>query len=175
MALLYFATEAIGGYGLLAVFAAGFTFRRFEFDHAIHPTVHHASEAAGRTLELIVLLLLGTMLTTEGLGAPGLEGWLLAPLLILVIRPALVLATTGPRFMDLRARLFLGFFGVRGVAAVFYAAVVIESGVLRPDEQHVVVWTTIVCVVVSIVVHGLTATPLTRRWLELPPGRRTTA
>jgi NhaP-type Na+/H+ or K+/H+ antiporter len=62
--------------------------------------------------------------------------------------------------------LFLGFFGVRGVAALFYAAVVTGAGVLTPSEQRVVVWTTIVCVVASIVVHGVTAQPLTRRWLD---------
>jgi NhaP-type Na+/H+ or K+/H+ antiporter len=166
---LYYATEAIGAYGLLAVFAAGFTFRRYEFDHEMHQPVHRGADLAGGALELLVLAMLGTMLTTAGLGAPGLEGWLLVPLLLLVIRPALVLATAGRGFMDLPSRLFLGFFGVRGVAALFYAALVVESGALGPHEQRVVVWTTIACVVSSIVVHGLSATALTRRWLT-PPG-----
>jgi NhaP-type Na+/H+ or K+/H+ antiporter len=163
--VIYGLTEAIGAYGLLAVFAAGFTFRRHEFDHEMHRPVHHGAEAAGKMLELLILLMLGTMLTTAGLRAPGAAGWLLAPLLLLVIRPALVFATAGTGFMDRRARLFLGFFGVRGVAAVFYAAVVVDARVLAPAEQHVVVWTTLVCVVVSIVVHGISATPLTKRWL----------
>jgi len=164
--VLYGLTEALGCYGLLAVFASGFTFRRFEFDHRIHHSAHDATEAAGKTLELLVLLMLGTMLTTDGLAAPGVAGWLLAPLLIVVVRPALVLTTIGPRAMPARARLFLGFFGVRGVAALFYAAVVAGSGALDADEQHVVVWTTLAVVVTSIIVHGLTATSLTRRWLK---------
>jgi NhaP-type Na+/H+ or K+/H+ antiporter len=147
------------------VFAAGFTFRRYEFDHEMHRPVHHGADAAGKTLELLVLLMLGTMLTTSGLSASGSAGWLLAPLLLLVLRPALVFATLRPKAMDRRARLFLGFFGVRGVAALFYAAVVVKAHVLNPSEQHVVVWTTIACVVTSIVVHGLSATPLTKRWL----------
>ena len=163
--VIYGATEAIGAYGLLAVFAAGFSFRRYEFDHDMHRPVHHGAEAAGKTLELVVLLMLGTMLTTTGLSAPGSAGWLLAPLLLLVIRPALVFATIGPKLMDRPARLFLGFFGVRGVAALFYAAVVVEAHVLTPNEQHIVVWTTIACVITSIVVHGLSATPLSKRWL----------
>lgn len=163
--LLYGATEALGGYGLLAVFAAGFTFRRYEFDHAVHHGLHEGAERISTVLELLVLLLIGSMLTTSGLGAPGLAGWGLAPLLIVVIRPALVLALTPPGLIDLKGRLFLGFFGVRGVAALFYAAVVAESGVLAAGEQRVVVWTTIAVVVVSIVVHGLTAAPLTRRLL----------
>jgi NhaP-type Na+/H+ or K+/H+ antiporter len=165
---LYFATEAIGTYGLLAVFAAGFTFRRYEFEHEMHQPVHRGAHSVGKALELIVLLMLGTMLTTAGLGEPGLAGWLLAPLLLLVIRPVLVFATAGRRFMDVRSRLFLAFFGVRGVAALFYAAVVVESGALEAGEQRVVVWTTIACVVCSIVVHGASATALTRRWLGPP-------
>ena len=164
--VIYGLTEAIGAYGLLAVFAAGFTFRRYEFDHQIHRPVHHAADVAGHTLELLVLLLLGTMLTDSGLRAPGLAGWLLVPVLLLLIRPVLVAATAGREFMDRRAVLFLGFFGVRGVAALFYAAVVAGAGVLSAPEERVVVWTTIVCVVASIVVHGVTARPLTRRWLE---------
>jgi sodium/hydrogen antiporter len=110
------------------VFAAGIAFRRHEFEHEINTRIHHGAEIAGRLLELAVLLLLGSMLTTTGLAVPGLAGWLLAPLLILVVRPALVLAVTGRRFLDIRGRLFPGFFGVRGVAALYYATIVVASG-----------------------------------------------
>ncbi len=103
--VIYGAFEAIGAYGLLAVFAAGFTFRRYEFDHEMHRAVHHGADAAGKTLELLVLLMLGTMLTTAGLSAPGAAGWLLAPLLLLVIRPTLVFATVRPKAMDRRGSL----------------------------------------------------------------------
>jgi sodium/hydrogen antiporter len=164
--VIYGATEAVGAYGLLAVFAAGFAFRRYEFGHHVHAHVHHTSEIAGKALELLVLVTLGTMLTTAGLGIPGVKGWLLVPLLLFVIRPALVFATAGRSFLDRRARLFLGFFGVRGVAAVFYAAVVVRAHVLPAREQMIVVWTTIICVISSVVVHGLTATVLTERWLD---------
>ncbi|MGI8558896.1 MAG: cation:proton antiporter [Solirubrobacteraceae bacterium] len=163
--VIYGVTEALGAYGLLAVFAAGFAFRRYEYGADIHHAIHTGTQTAGRTLELVVLLLLGTILTLHGLSGPGIAGWLLAPLLLLVIRPALVFATAGKRFMTTRQRLFLGFFGVRGVAALFYATVVVEAHVLDAREQHILVWTTIACVVTSIVVHGIAATPLTRRWL----------
>ncbi len=168
--LLYGTAEGLGGYGLLAVFAAGFTFRRYEFDHEVHHPLHEGVERVGTLLELLVLLLVGSMLTLSGLGAPGLAGWLLAPLVIVVVRPVLVLATTPSGLMDLRGRVFLGFFGVRGVAALFYAAVVARSGVLGAAEQHVVVWTTVAVVIASILVHGLTARPLTQRLLLSPGG-----
>lgn len=170
--VVYGATEAVGAYGLLAVFTAGFGFRRYEFDHEINAGVHDGAETSGTALELLVLLLLGSMLTTSGLGAPGWAGWLLAPLIVFAIRPALVLATIGRGAMPLRARVFLGFFGVRGVAALFYAAVVVEAGVLSAGEQRTVVWTTIAVVLTSIVVHGLSATPLTRRLVTAAPTPR---
>jgi NhaP-type Na+/H+ or K+/H+ antiporter len=164
--LLYGITETIGAYGLLAVFAAGFTFRRYEYEHEIHQAIHRGTETAGKTLELLVLVMLGSMLTIVGLRAPGLTGWLLAPVLILVIRPVLVLATTNPHLMNLRSRVFLGFFGVRGVAAIFYAAILINSHALPADLERIVVWTTIACVITSIILHGLTATPLTHKLLD---------
>jgi NhaP-type Na+/H+ or K+/H+ antiporter len=37
--------------------------------------------------------------------------------------------------------------------------------VLPVSEQHVVVWTTVACVITSIVVPGLSATPLTAKML----------
>ncbi len=171
VAALYGLTEALGAYGLLAVFASGFAFRRYEFDHHIHGPVHHAIEATGKTLEFVVLLMFGTMLTTTGLGVPGLGGWGLALVLLFVIRPVLVMATAGRSFLGRREQLFLGFFGVRGVAALFYAAVVVEADVLSAEDQHLLVWTTIACVLTSIFVHGISAAPLSRRWLA--PGVRT--
>jgi sodium/hydrogen antiporter len=163
--IVYGATQALGEYGLLAVFAAGFTFRRYQFDHEIHAGVYRGTEAAGKTLEFAVLLLLGTMLTLTGLGVPGIWGWALVPVLLLVIRPLLVVATVSRRQMDRRSRFFLGFFGVRGVAALFYVVIIVDAHVVSDAEQRTIVWTTIVCVVSSIVIHGLSAEPLTRRWL----------
>lgn len=164
--VIYGIAEALGSYGLLAVFTAGIAFRRHEFDHEINTRIHHGAETAGRLLELAVLLLLGSTITVAGLELPGAAGWLLAPLLILIIRPILVLMVTGRRFLDLRGRLFLGFFGVRGVAAIYYATIVAETGDLSRAATTTVVWTTVVCVAVSITVHGITATPLTRQLID---------
>lgn len=162
---IYGTAELLGTYGLLAVFAAGIAFRRHEFDHQINQRIHHGAETAGRLLELAVLLLLGSTITTTGLAIPGVAGWLLAPLIIFIIRPVLVLGVTSRRFLDLRGRLFLGFFGVRGVAALYYATIVAETGDLSHADTTKIVWTTIVCVAVSITIHGISATPLTRRLL----------
>jgi NhaP-type Na+/H+ or K+/H+ antiporter len=160
--VVYAVTELLGAYGFVALFFAGFAFRRYEYEHEVHENVHAGVETAGTFLELATLLLLGSMLTLTGLGVPGVSGWLLAPLLILLIRPVLVMTTSGRNLATVRERLFLALFGVRGVAALFYAAIIAGSGALTAAETETVVWTAIACVIVSIVVHGVTLSPLTR-------------
>jgi NhaP-type Na+/H+ or K+/H+ antiporter len=54
---------------------------------------------------------------------------------------------------------------VRGIGSLYYVAVAVGAGVLSESEATTIVWTTIVCVIVSIVVHGTTASGLSRRWL----------
>ena len=164
--VVYGATELLDAYGLLALFFAGLAFRRYEFEHDVHEGVHAGVDTAGTFLELAVLLMLGSMLTFDGLSEPGFWGWMVAPLLILVIRPALVMATSGRGLASFRERLFLAFFGVRGVAALFYAAIIAGSGALTAAETSVVVWTSIACVIVSVAVHGISSTALTRVLLQ---------
>jgi NhaP-type Na+/H+ or K+/H+ antiporter len=113
-----------------------------------------------------VILLLGSMLTLDGLGAPGLAGWGLVVLVIFLLRPVTVnLALLGSRLQRPGERAFLAWFGVRGVGTLFYVATAAAVGSPLPrDEREIVVWTAIACVVVSIAVHGVTAGPL-KRWL----------
>ena len=48
---------------------------------------------------------------------------------------------------------------MRGVGTLYYAATVVTGGALAGGEEKVVVWTAIACVIVSIVVHGVTGGP----------------
>ena len=112
-----------------------------------------------------MILLLGSLLTLDGLEAPGLSGWLLAPLLLLVVRPAASAVGLVRSPMRPRERAWVAWFGVRGVGSLYYAAAVIGAGVLAPAEEVTVAWTVVAVVVVSIVVHGVTGAPLTRRLL----------
>jgi NhaP-type Na+/H+ or K+/H+ antiporter len=165
VALIYGASEVVGSYGFLAAFAGGVGFRRYEHTHEHNRGVHQGAEVVGDVAELALILLLGSCVTLAGLQVPGLGGWLLVPLLLLVIRPVAVLAgLTGAR-EPLRERLFVGWFGVRGIGSLFYAAVAIGIGAFGAEEQRVLFWTVAAVVIVSIAVHGSTATPLTRRWV----------
>jgi sodium/hydrogen antiporter len=62
---------------------------------------------------------------------------------------------------------------VRGVGTLYYVALIVTSGALAPREQELVVWTCVAAVLISIVVHGMTAGPSLRRLLvRQRPARR---
>jgi NhaP-type Na+/H+ or K+/H+ antiporter len=46
--------------------------------------------------------------------------------------------------------------------------VALELGILSAEESRSLFWTVAACVVASIVVHGVTAAPLSRRLLGAP-------
>jgi NhaP-type Na+/H+ or K+/H+ antiporter len=157
-------TELIGAYGFLAAFAGGVAFRRFEREHEVNRSVHEGAETLEKLTELGVILLFASMLTTDGLALPGWSGWAIAVAVIVAVRPLLVLlAFTGSR-LPVRERVFLGWFGVRGVGSIYYAALALGAGVLG-EAGALVYWTVAATVLISIVAHGLTGTALTDRLL----------
>jgi NhaP-type Na+/H+ or K+/H+ antiporter len=164
--VIYGLAEVAGAYGFLAAFAGGLAFRRYEHDHDVNGSVHQGAELTEKLLELSVILLLGSLLTRAGLGVPGWEGWLLAALAIVVVRPvSCVIALLGSQLDRPTEKTFVAWFGVRGVGSLFYAAAAVQAGVLAADEEKLIVWTVIACVLLSIVVHGITAGPSLRRML----------
>jgi sodium/hydrogen antiporter len=174
---IYGVAEVVSGLGFVAVFVGGLAFRRYERHHEVNHRVHAGAETAEKFGELAVILLLGSSLTFAGLGVPGLDGWLLAATLLLVIRPVAVnAALAGSRLERPGERAFVAWFGVRGIGTLFYvAAAAAAESPLPADEREVVVWTAIACVTASIVAHGVTAGPL-QRWMNAhvltrPPAR----
>ncbi len=165
---IYAIAEIAGALGFIAAFAGGLAYRRYESAHEINLAVHDGAEVVEKFGELVVILLLGTMLSLDGLGAPGVAGWLLVPALILVIRPVSVLVSLARSGLPGGEKAFLAWFGVRGIGSLYYVAIAVGAGVLSAADAKLIAWTAIACVVVSIAVHGVSATSLSRRWL--PPG-----
>lgn len=164
--VIYGLTELLGAYGFIAAFAGGVAFRHYEHGHEHNLSVHEGAEVVEKVGELIVVLLLGSMLTLEGLGEPGVGGWALVAVLILLIRPVSVAVALLRSSLPAKERAFIGWFGVRGIGSAYYVAVAVGAGVLSPSEETTIVWTVIACIAVSVIVHGVTASPLSRRLLR---------
>jgi sodium/hydrogen antiporter len=170
--LLYGVAEAAGAYGFLAAFAGGLGFRRYERDHEVNRRVHDGAELLEKFGELTLILILGTMVTLDGLAEPGATGWLLVPLLLFLVRPASVLlALMRSRIHSVPERVFVAWFGVRGIGSLFYISAAITTDVINQADGVKLFWIVTVCVLGSIVVHGITSWPVERRLLHVDPRR----
>jgi NhaP-type Na+/H+ or K+/H+ antiporter len=152
--------QTVGSYGFVAAFVGGIAFRRYERGSGFTRRVHQGADVARNFAELGTILLFASMIDFSSFARPGVAGWLLVPALLLVIRPVAVLLTLGPVPMPGRERLFLAWFGVKGVATLYYVGFLVAKGVLSPAETATVTWTATAVVIVSVVAHGVTATRL---------------
>ena len=85
---IYGATEIAGAYGFLAAFAGGVAFRRYEHGHEYNRRVHDGAEIVEKFGELALdPAARHARDARRPRQAPGSTGWLLAPLLLVVIRP----------------------------------------------------------------------------------------
>jgi len=170
--LSYGVAETLGGYGFLAVFTCAMALRSAERGHTYHVHMHEIIERLERLLTLVVLLLLGVAMTNGLLGNLTWQAALLAVLLVLVIRPAAGMVALGTRpatcrvgehVLTARERLAISFFGVRGVGSLFYLAYATGETDFAGGD---LVWSTVAfTIVLSVLVHGVTATPV-MAWLD---------
>jgi NhaP-type Na+/H+ or K+/H+ antiporter len=166
---VYGVTEILDAYGFLAAFAAGIAFNHAENDTEADRRVHRGALLAEKFGELALVLLLGSLLSIRGLELPDASGWILVALLLLVIRPAATLLAFLGSTLPMRERLFVGWFGVRGIGSLYYASFAAASGLLPDAEARVVLWTVLIAASISIIAHGLTAEPLQRLLLGDDP------
>jgi NhaP-type Na+/H+ or K+/H+ antiporter len=165
----YGLSELVGGYGFLAVFACGMALRASERGHEYHATMHEVIENFERLLVLVILLLLGTAMTTGLLGPLDWRGALVAAALVFVVRPLAGVVSLGgwrarsvePVGMTRPEALATAFFGVRGVGSLYYLAY--GAGLHAfPEERWL--WATVaLAIALSVFVHGGLATPVMRQ------------
>jgi NhaP-type Na+/H+ or K+/H+ antiporter len=87
----------------------------------------------------------------------------LAAGLFLVIRPVATMLTLRQTPLSRVQRAFIAWFGVRGIGSVYYLAYALSHGVSATTAQ-VMIDITLVVVTASIIVHGVSVTPLMRRY-----------
>lgn len=171
-------------YGFLAVFAAGLALRRIERNETeetntnttakedatsthLASSVLNFNEQLERILEVALVLVIGIMLTPEFLELSHL--WFV-PVLLLVIRPLAVLIGLSRLEISRPQISLISWFGIRGIGSIYYLAYGIGHGVATDVSRQLVslaLWV-IAC---SIVVHGISVTPL-MGWYQAKRGRK---
>jgi NhaP-type Na+/H+ or K+/H+ antiporter len=157
--LTYSLTELVNGYGFLAVFVAGITTQRCCHNTEKKNSQLEFTETLEKLSEIGTILLLGSLLRIEPIVKYGGQGLTIAFLLLFVIRPiGAWISTIGQNTNPIRPWL-LGWFGIRGVGSLYYLFYSLGAG-LKSEVGEQISWITLITVVISIVLHGITSTPL---------------
>jgi sodium/hydrogen antiporter len=190
LAFSYGAALLVQVNGFLAVFAAGVALRHLEqsqsagiasqraVEHAaVHPDAsvadmvavdpHHAPAYMAQAVlsfnvqmerigELAVVIAIGALFWSVDWRQAS---WWFVPALLLLVRPLVVGLTLIHSPVSHTQRWLIGWFGIRGVGSVYYLMYAINHG-LPVDLANRIAGLTLAVVVVSIIVHGISVTPL---------------
>jgi NhaP-type Na+/H+ or K+/H+ antiporter len=174
-------------YGFLAVFAAGLALQRVKERPAEIPTPtvlesglqskeakealavdsEHASaymmqevrgfnEQLERIAEVAIVLVVGAMLSYTYLHPSAI--WFVA-VVFLVVRPISVRLGLLGAPVSRDQRIMISWFGIRGIGSIYYLMYAINHGLTGAVAEEVIALT-LTMVAVSIVVHGISVTPL---------------
>jgi NhaP-type Na+/H+ or K+/H+ antiporter len=150
--------QSLHGSGYIAAFTGGLLFG-FMAKESAHRLVQPA-EGIAETLALMTWLVFGSCVIGQSLDEFTWEMLVYALLSLTVIRMLpifLSLTGTGERA---NAKLFLGWFGPRGLASIVFGLIVIDENVPQAKFLAMVV---VLTVFLSLIAHGVSANPLARQ------------
>jgi potassium/hydrogen antiporter len=160
---LYGGTVQARGSGFLAVFVAGVVIGDADLPSRAELERFHGPLAA--LAELVVFVALGLTVSIGGLdGRIWLHGALLAAILALVVRPAVVLAALAPFRFTWAERTFVAWSGLKGAVPILLAAFAVLESVMEAERVYGIVF---VVVLLSVLAQG-TLVPLVARALRIP-------
>ncbi len=153
--LAYGFAEQVHGNGFIAAFLAGAMLGNFH--RSVCEPLEEYAELEGQLLTLVAFLLFGAVLLPEAL--PQMTGmtFLYAVLSLTVIRivPALISLVGSPTGWG--TRLFVGWFGPRGLASILFTLLIL--GEFHLEVRHEIASVVMATVLLSVYLHGLSARP----------------
>ena len=159
--LAYGLTEMVHGYGFLAVFVAALGLRSAERNSKYHEKLHDFAEQLERLTMMMLLVLFGGAIADGGLfRAVSFEVVVYALLAVFLVRPLSGWISLLGRDQRLDEKAVISFFGIRGLGSAYYLAYGLGHAKF---EQPDLLWsTTGLIVLISILLHGTTVTPVMR-------------
>jgi NhaP-type Na+/H+ or K+/H+ antiporter len=154
-ALCFAAAQALGGSGFIACFTGGLLYGYLQRDRP--PDLLGGASSTGEVLAMLTWVVFGGPVLERLVGQMTWHMVIYAVLSLTVIRMLPVFISLAGTGMTLATKLFIGWFGPRGLASIVFAVIVVDSGL--PDRSTVAA--TVACtVLLSVVAHGMTANPL---------------
>jgi sodium/hydrogen antiporter len=167
-ALAYTTATALGGSGFIAAFVGGMLFGGLR--RRVGGEVGYLLEQLGALLGAATFIVFGAAFLEPALGGItwSVAAYALLSLTVVRIVPVgIAMLGTGARPQTLG---FLGWFGPRGLASIVFAVLIVEQNGQLPHE-NLLLTTVYATVGLSVLLHGVTAAPLARRYAAWYSGR----
>lgn len=160
----YAVAELVSSYGFIAVFVAASIFRQKRPEHDYQKRVHQFSVTMEGLLEGILMLIIGGYLVFGVLQPLTLPMIAISLAVIFIVRPISgIIAFAGSDLPETK-KWVISFFGIRGIGSLYY----LSYGIYMADfPQSDELWAiTIFIVVVSVLVHGISAKTVMERFAK---------
>lgn len=150
----------------LAAFAAGATLATL--DHMAAEHFEPFGELLSEITKFAALLLFGALITPNLLSHLSALGWVLAVVIIVVVRPVAMFLSLLRTQLPRSEKLVAAWFGPKGFASVVYGLLVLQSDIPSATAQAVFELVAIT-IAISIVLHSSTDVPVAKRLKFEPP------
>lgn len=159
--LSYASAELVHGYGFIAVFVAALAIRECEREHGYHFELHSFADQVERLLMVVVLVSFGAAMVAGAIfGEFTMMALAVALLHIFLVRPLCGWISLAGVRRPWRQKAVVSFFGIRGLGSLYYLAFALgHAGFDGEDRLASAVG---LVVLVSVVLHGTTVTPVMR-------------
>jgi NhaP-type Na+/H+ or K+/H+ antiporter len=151
------AAQTLGGSGFIASFVGGLFFGSRLSLH--REKLLLAAEGTGNAFALLTWTVFGAAVVGQALPHMTWAAVLYSVLSLTLIRMLPVFLCVAGLGVSTEGKLFLGWFGPRGLASIVFAVIVVNAGLPDSGPLSLIVSCT---VILSIVAHGVTANPWAR-------------
>lgn len=152
-------SEEIGGNGFISTFVAGAVFGNV-YKHDI-TFISEFMESQGQILTMAAFFIFGAVLLPSGIAHMSWIPVVVALLFLTVVRMLPIMVSLMGTGLSIKEKLFLGWFGPRGLASILFSLIIIDEFEIPQEEEMLAC--VVMTVFLSIVLHGISANPLAQR------------
>ena len=164
LAMFCFAlSQWLGGSGFIGAFVGGLLFGGLIKHHKVKEELLAGAEGMGNLMSMLTWFVFGALAFGKGLQDVSWPVILYAVLSLTIVRMLPVMLCLVGIKARLDSKMFLGWFGPRGLASIVFIVIVLGENLPGADTlAAVVTWT----VVLSVIAHGVSAVPLANKYAK---------
>ena len=164
--LAFVTAELIGGNGLIAAFVGGLVFGNSLKCSA--EFIEEFMESEGQLLTIFTFLIFGAVMVPLGIEHATWKTLVLAISFLSVVRMLPIWLSLAGSGLSLYEKVFLGWFGPRGLASILFALLFLERFEIPGGDE--ILACVVLTVMLSIVLHGVSANPMAARFGRVMDG-----